>query len=47
MVYNKYKFIEIQSAQDLTNFVKNLLDQMNDKFKNLSDNIITRYLQNL
>jgi heat shock factor-binding protein 1 len=26
----------------LTNFVKNLLDQMNDKFKTLSDNIITR-----
>jgi heat shock factor-binding protein 1 len=33
---------EIQSAQDLTNFVKNLLDQMNDRFKNMTDSIVTR-----
>jgi heat shock factor-binding protein 1 len=33
---------DIQSAQDLTNFVKNLLDQMNDRFKNMTDSIVQR-----
>lgn len=33
---------DIQSAQELTNFVKGLLDQMNDRFKHMTDNVITR-----
>ena len=33
---------DTQSAQDLTNFVKNLLDQMNDRFKNMTDSIVQR-----
>ena len=36
------KLIEIQSAQDLTNFVKDLLDEMNDRFKNMTDSIVKR-----
>lgn len=35
---------EIQSAQELTNFVKNLLDQMNDRFKNMTDSIVLRQI---
>ncbi len=27
----------------MTNFVKNLLDQINDRFKNMTDSIVTRY----
>jgi len=36
---------ELQSAHDLTNFVKNLLDQMNERFKSMTDSIVGRYIQ--
>lgn len=34
--------IEVQSAAELTNFVKGLLDQMNDRFQKMSNNIVDR-----
>jgi len=33
---------DIQTAQDLTNFVKTLLDQINDRFKTMTDGIVHR-----
>lgn len=37
-----FYFLEVQSAQELTQFVKGLLDQMNERFKTMTDSIIGR-----
>ena len=33
---------EVQNAQELTAFVKGLLDQMNERFKTMTDSIVGR-----
>lgn len=33
---------DFESAQELTSFVKGILDQMNERFTNMTDNIVNR-----
>ena len=34
---------DVQNAQELTEFVKGLLNQMNERFKTMTDSIVGRY----
>ena len=35
---------DVQNAQELTEFVKGLLNQMNERFKTMTDSIVGRYI---
>ena len=35
---------DVQNSQELTEFVKGLLNQMNERFKTMADSIVGRYL---
>ena len=35
---------DVQNSQELTEFVKGLLNQMNERFKTMTDSIVGRYI---